>query len=262
MAPTESLNDRDRTERPAMEKIRTKEAAEATLRELPSVIGAYVREDIYGHPREVHLLVTSGPNVRLLAKDVRDLLEERLQIPIDQRIISIAQVAREPGAPVAALPAHEAAPAAPEPAQPAGEGPRLVFGGIDSMFRDARIVMRVALTWGQEQFVGEASELDAGMGRVRAGATAALRAAAAAARETLRLELDGAAAIRAFEQPYVLVCALAASPALGRRPLPLVGAHRIDEDDATAAALAALKAVNRVIANRLRTLAQNDALSS
>src|SRR5512135_3185888 len=97
-----------------MDKIRTKEAAEATLRELPSVIGAFVREDIYGHPREVHLLVKPGPNVRHLARDVRDLLEERLQVPVDQRIISIAQVTADPAEP--ALP--PALPAPPE--EPAG----------------------------------------------------------------------------------------------------------------------------------------------
>lgn len=77
-----------------MTRERTKDAAEALLRELPSVIGACVREDIYGHPREVHLLVRSGPNPRHLAYDVRDLLEERLGIPVDQRVISIAQLAR------------------------------------------------------------------------------------------------------------------------------------------------------------------------
>lgn len=239
-----------------MDKIRTKEAAEATLRELPSVIGAFVREDVYGHPREVHLLVSAGPNVRLLAHDVRDLLEERLQIPIDQRIISIAQVARDPReAPPEELPVT----AAPEARSEEAASPRLVFGGIESMFRDARLVARVRLHWQGEEFLGEATELDAGMGRVRAAAAATLRAAAAAARDTVRLELDGAASIRAFERDYVLVSVLAAGPALGRRPLPLVAAQPSEGDEATTAALAALQAVNRVIARRLEALARIDA---
>ena len=77
----------------------TKAAAESLLRELPSVIGASVREDIYGHPREIHLLIRAGPNPRHLAYDVRELLEERLGVPIDQRVISIAQLApgKRPG---------------------------------------------------------------------------------------------------------------------------------------------------------------------
>ncbi|HEX9105805.1 MAG TPA: hypothetical protein VF832_01220 [Longimicrobiales bacterium] len=235
-----------------MDKIRTKEAAEATLRELPSVIGAFVREDVYGHPREVHLLVQPGPNVRLLAHDVRDLLEERLQVPIDQRIISIAQVARDPReSPVETVP--EVAPGADAVDDGSGE-PRLVFSGVESMFRDARVVVRVRVSYRGEEFTGEAAELDAGSGRVRAAAAAALRAAAAAARDTVRLELDGAAGVRAFERDYVLVSALAVSPALGRRPLPLVGAQLSEGDASTAAALAALKAVNRVVARRLRAL--------
>ncbi len=236
-----------------MERIRTKETAEATLRELPSVIGAFVREDIYGHPREVHLLVKPGPNVRHLARDVRDLLEERLQVPVDQRIISIAQVTADPSTPPAA--ATEPAPEPPA-GTPVEEGspfePRLMFGGLESMFRDARVVIRVRLRWRQEEFEGESAEVDAGSGRVRAAATAALRAAAAAARENVRFELEGAAAIRAFERDYVLVSALATAPSLGRRPLVLVGAQPAEDDPATAAALAALKAVNRVVSLRLK----------
>ncbi len=238
-----------------MEKIRTKEMAEATLRELPSVIGAFVREDIYGHPREVHLLVKPGPNVRHLARDVRELLEERLQVPVDQRIISIAQVTADP-----AQTNGEAAPPRPEAEPPGGtpveEGspfePRLLFGGLESMFRDARVVVRVRLRWREEEFEGESAEVDAGNGRVRAAATAALRAAAAAVHENVRFELEGAAVIRAFERDYVLVSALAAASSLGRRPLVLVGAQPAEDDPATAAALAALKAVNRVVALRLK----------
>lgn len=75
-----------------MAKIHTKDRAEAILRELPSVLGAFVREDVNGHPREVHLLIAPGPEPRLLARDIRDLLEERLGVFVDQRVISIAQL--------------------------------------------------------------------------------------------------------------------------------------------------------------------------
>ncbi len=241
-----------------MEKIRTKEAAEDTLRELPSVLGAFVREDIYGHPREVHLLVAPGPNVRHLARDVRDLLEERLQVPIDQRIISIAQVTRDPAeSPVEDVP--EIVTAAPEDAVATSAAeppahPRLVFGGIETMYRDARVVVRVRLAWRGAEYVGEGNELDAGMGRVRAAAAAALRAAATACESSIRLELEGASIVRAFERDYVLVSALAVAPSLGRRPLFLTGAHPDEGELATAGALAALKAVNRVIAFRLKAL--------
>jgi hypothetical protein len=247
-----------------MDKIRTKEAAEATLRELPSVIGAFVREDIYGHPREVHLLIQPGPNVRHLARDVRDLLEERLKVPIDQRIISIAQVVRNPGdsplEEVAELTADpEAAPSLPQ-ANSAVRPPRVVFAGMEAITRDARVVVRIRVKLGDREFVGEGSELDVGMGRVRAAASAALHAASAATAESLQLELDGASVIRAFERDYVLVAALATAPELGRRPLALTGAHTGESDDAATAALAALKAVNRVVGYRLRSLERPPAI--
>lgn len=71
----------------------TKAAAESLLRELPSVLGACVHEDVNGNPREVHILVRSGPDLRNLSHDIRDLLEEHLSVPVDQRVISIAQLA-------------------------------------------------------------------------------------------------------------------------------------------------------------------------
>ena len=54
-----------------MDKTHTKDAAEAILLELPSVLGAFVREDINGHPREVHVLVGPGPEPRHLARSRR-----------------------------------------------------------------------------------------------------------------------------------------------------------------------------------------------
>lgn len=273
-----------------MDTIRTKEVAEALLRELPSVLGAFVREDVYGHPREVHLLVAPGPSARHLARDIRDLLEERLGVPVDQRIISIAQLdtlpegdvgaslaGATPPTPVAAGSAAQAQPAASRapheeprqesaaPAQSPGTPPvptpleelcpRLLFSGAESMVRDARVVVRVRVLWRGEEFVGEGAELDAGTGRLRAAANAALRAAVAAARDALRLELEHASFVRALDRDYVLVSVLAAARSLGRRPLPLVGAQPLEEDSATAAALAALKATNRVLVLGLRAAA-------
>jgi hypothetical protein len=245
-----------------METIRTKEAAESLLRELPSVLGAHVREDIYGHPREVHLLVAPGPNVRHLARDIRDLLEERLRVPVDQRIISIAQLER----PLDEAPVDEAVvipTQAEEHPSETGSEPRMLFGGLETSIRDARVYVRVHLSWRGEEYSGEAAELDAGNGRVRAAASAALRAATAAATgprsgvrpDPLRLELEFAAVVKALDRDYVLVSAFGASPLFGRRPLSLVGAQPLEGDEATAAALAALKAVNRVMGLRLRAQA-------
>jgi len=248
-----------------MEKPGTKEAAESVLRELPSVVGAFVREDAYGNPREIHLLIKAGPKVAGFARDVKDLLEERLGIPIDQRIISIAQLAGETvgmGGVQLAAPAREPAadsataqqqePAEPHAfvQEPAPEpAVRLRFLGAEQEVIDRRVIVRVRLEWEEREYVGEAVELAAGSGRVRAGATAALRAATAACGGRARIELEAASLVKAMGREYALVSALASSPALGRQPLMLSGARPLDELEPveTAGALAALKAANRVI---------------
>jgi hypothetical protein len=305
----------------------TKGAAEAVLRELPSVIGAFVREDVNGHPREVHLLVRAGPNPRHLAYDVRDLLEERLGVPIDQRVISIAQLAagRRPGpaladaagmAPaVAAAPATEAAampaatggasdepaagdaaraaPAAPpgtasapapgkaagpapgtaagpapgtaagpaphtrpaaaaEPAPVEDVEPRVRFAGISMEAMDNRVRASVCLDFGGEERTGEAVGLDTEPSRLRAVAAATLIAVDTTCVGRSRFEVEHVTTEMAFGRAYVLVTVLASSPYLGRKPIPLVGAHPVEMDAESAAALAALKAVNRILSLVLR----------
>src|SRR5688500_11535790 len=168
-----------------MAKANTKEAAEALLRELPSVVGAFVREDINGHPREIHLLIGPGPNARHLARDVRELLEERLSVPVDQRIISIAQLAVSP----ADLADDATDPRAGEPPFKSTE-PRLRFEAIETQAREGTVLIRVRLDHVGRQWTGEAIEIDVGMGRTRAAATAALNAATLACGQRIRFQLD------------------------------------------------------------------------
>jgi hypothetical protein len=258
-----------------MENPGTKEAAESVLRELPSVVGAFVREDAYGNPREIHLLIKAGPKVAGFARDVKDLLEERLGVPIDQRVISIAQLAVEAaGAGTVHLPAPEPEPASeqqsdvalphttrvPDAAdERADAAVRLRFVGASHEVLEGRVVVMVRLEWDGQEYVGEAVELEAGTGRARAGATAALRAATAACGGRGRIELEAASVVRAVSREYVLVSALASAPALGRQPLLLSGAKPLDEMESieTAAALAALKAANRVIGLMVRLGGEN-----
>src|SRR5687768_13496986 len=160
-----------------------KEAAEAVLRELPSVIGACVREDVFGHPREIHLLVRSGPNPRHLAYDVRDLLEERLGIPVDQRVISIAQLApgRPPGPMLATRagmsPLQPETALEPEPsAAPPAADPRVRFTGTRTESADSRVRVRVALELDGVEQEGEASGVGTAAARLHAAAAATLHA--------------------------------------------------------------------------------------
>jgi hypothetical protein len=236
-----------------MPKTHTKEEAEAMLRELPSVVGAYVREDINGHPREVHLLIGPGPNPRHLARDVRDLLEERLGVPIDQRVISIAQLsvpADNLAGELGKLTGTTASP--PPPPEPLPPEPRLRFDGIETETHGSTVSVRVRLSQAGREARGEAVEVDIGYARLRAAASATVIAASQLCAPRMRFQLDSTSPVRAFGREYVLATVLASSPLIGRRPVQLSGAQPVEDDADHAAALAALAALNRVIALALK----------
>ncbi|MEN8376744.1 MAG: hypothetical protein ABFS34_15055 [Gemmatimonadota bacterium] len=247
----------------------TKDRAEGILRELPSVVDAFVREDVYGDPREVHLLIRSGPEPRDLATDVRDLLEERLGVPVDQRIISIAQL-REAASEALPLAAdgynaalalappqapthspellHETVPLLARPAAaPMGEAEpgRATLAGVEVRRENGRVMVAARLVHAGQEFSGEAAEPDFGLGSVRAAARAGLRAVESALLGAVVLELESASVVRALDRDVVLVAASALAPELGRRARHLAGAHPVEARPEGAAVLAALKATNR-----------------
>jgi hypothetical protein len=221
-----------------------KTAAEAALREMPHVVGAFVQPDAFGHPREIHLLIRPGPKPREFAQEVKTLLETRLRIPIDQRVISIAQLAPE-GAPE---PPPQPAPKSPgtEPA-PAPAPPRVRLENVETRVRGGRVTVAVSLRFDDAPLRGEATEFEAEEGRARAGAQAALEALNARIEDRGRFGLEFAATVEALDRRYVLVAAVASGATLGRRPIALAGAHPADEPEETAAVLAVLKATNRAL---------------
>jgi hypothetical protein len=235
-----------------MAKTHTKEAAEALLRELPSVVGAFVREDINGHPREVHLLIGPGPNARHLARDVRDLLEERLGVPIDQRVISIAQLTVSPDDLGGELRELSGTTSAVAPLEPLPPDPRLRFETLETQTREGTILVRVNLLHGDRTVSGESMEVDVGSARLRAAATAALNAASKACGQKMRFQLDAVIPARAFGRDYIIATVMASSPMIGRRPVQLAGAQPLSDDPDHAAALAALMAINRVVSLALK----------
>jgi hypothetical protein len=236
-----------------MTRTSTKDAAESALRELPSVVGAFVREDIFGHPREVHILVTAGPAPRDLARDVRDLLEERLGVPVDQRVISIAQLAR---APVDALPSRRIAELPATAAVEAATGDaldiRLRLVAIEIEAGNGRVSAAVRLALGSDEHVGWGAEVESDVGRLRAGATAAAQAVTLALGTAGRIELEGCAVTEGLGRDYGLVATQAAASRLGRRPLPMFGAHPLQPDPVEAGVYATLKSANRIASLLLR----------
>ena len=221
----------------------TKVEAEAVLRELPSVLGAFVREDVHGHPREVHLLVKAGAAPRDLARDVRDLLEEKLGVPVDQRVISIAQVASNGGTALedAMGPADGGVGAQSAPAPR-----RVTLVRIESSRTMGWIESKVLVRRGETEFEGSAREVESPGGAARAGARAMTTALSNACAPALRVDLASVSLIQAFDREHAVASLSAASSLFGRSVRTLVGAHPVETDAVEAGALAVLKATNRV----------------
>jgi hypothetical protein len=221
-----------------MDNQGNKETAESVLREMPGVVGAFVQPDAFGNPREVHLLIRPGPRPREFAQHVRSVLESRLRIPIDQRIISIAQLADEH--PADAEPERSGDAVAPI-------DPRVQLIAVESEVSGTRVLARVLLRHDGVDINGQATELEAGDGRVRAAAMAVIQALNQICGDRLRFGLDFATVIEATGGRHALTSVVATSRHLGRRPVALTGAARIEDDIETAAALATLMATNRVV---------------
>lgn len=218
-----------------------KTTAETVLREMPFVVGAFVQPDALGLPREIHLLIRPGPKPREVAQEVKTVLESRLQVTIDQRIISIAQLAEEPGAaPLEPVPIEHPAPAL-------VAALRLRLEDVQTRVHNGRVTVAVALRHMDASLRGEATEFEAEEGRARAGARAALEALNTQMEGRGRFGLDFAARVETLDRRYVLVAVIASGRVLGRRPVSLAGAHPLDEPEETAAALAVLKATNRAL---------------
>jgi hypothetical protein len=222
-----------------------KETAESALRELPGVVGAFVLPDTFGHPREIHLLIKPGPPPRDFAVHVKSVLESRLRMPIDQRIISIAQLAEEKTTSLEPEPTHEPE----QTSRPREEfqTPRFRLQGVESEVAGSYVTVRVRLSHDEGEMTGEATELESGDGRARAAAIATLNALNSISGRSARFGLDFAVQVLAVGQPYILVTIAVTSPQLGRRSVPLAGAHPLEDDLETAASLAVLKATNRLL---------------
>jgi hypothetical protein len=126
------------------------------------------------------------------------------------------------------------------------------FAGITLEAMDNRVRARVTLDLEGAERAGEAVGLDTEPARMRTAATATLMAVDSTCVGRARFEVEHVTTVMAFGREYVLVNVLASSPYLGRRPISLVGAQLVELDTESAAALAALKAVNRTLSLVLR----------
>jgi hypothetical protein len=213
-------------------------------------VGAFVQPDPNGHPREIHLLIQAGPHPRDFAQQVKSMLETRLRITIDQRIVSIAQLAEEKKP--QARPERAAGTLSTEPANAESTLARVRLAGVETGVRGNHVTVRVRLDHEGREILGEATEIDAGDGRSRAAGKAAIEAVNRISDDQARFGLDFAVEVTAVGNRYALASVTVTSPHLGRRPVSVAGAHPIEDTLETAAALSVLKATNRLLGFALR----------
>ncbi|MFW6202141.1 MAG: hypothetical protein ACOC8B_06165 [Gemmatimonadota bacterium] len=110
--------------------------------------------------------------------------------------------------------------------------------------------VRVMLEWRDEIYAGEASsEVSGGLIELRTGAAAAIDALESLIGHSLHLRLIGIKVVRAFDRDFMVVSLYRTEAPTGH----FVGSVLVSADTLTAAVLAVLDSVNRILGNYLTT---------
>lgn len=212
---------------------------EQTIRRLRDVVSARIVADALGQIEEVHVLVDSARNPKLVSRDVESALMSELGIRIDHRKISVAQI-RDQSAPVFA-------------------SDRLKLLNLSFSVDRLRAEMRVTLGRSDEVYAGAASAPASEHDRLRLAAEAAVdaltsyaAAIAPAGRDAdPRLALQDVREIDSMGSSRAVVAVVRLTNRAHQESL--LGSALVGEDTSWAAACATLDAVNR----RLSSLAES-----
>ena len=113
---------------------------------------------------------------------------------------------------------------------------------------NGRCRARVVLTWIDDvEYVGESEGLSSQAGELRCAAQACVECLVRAVDNSVRFELFGVKAVRAFDSTVVIVSLALSGEAGAHR---LVGCCLTEIDASRGAALAVLNATNRILGNR------------
>jgi hypothetical protein len=215
--------------------------AEELLATLQDVVSARITADPTGAIDSIHVLVMGSTSPKQVVRNIESALMAQLGMRIDHRKISVATTVKRP----TTNPGGEVAVA--EAAKPAFTanvtGRALYFEDVEVRGSRAKgVSCKVTLRRGKEQYVGEAEGFESDKSRVELAARAAIAAIALCDGGELKLSLEGAKVIDAFERQLVLVGVLVRQ---GRSNVLLTGSCEVRESMETASALAVLNATNR-----------------
>lgn len=215
--------------------------AEELLATLQDVVSARISASDTGAIESIHVLVMGSSSPKQVVRNIESALMAQLGMRVDHRKISVATTVKRP----TTNPEGEAA--VKEEAKPAftanAAGRALYFEDVEVRGSRAKgVSCKVTLRRGKEQYVGEAEGFESDRSRVELAARAAIAAIALCDGGELKLSLEGAKVIDAFDRQLVLVGVLVRQ---GRSNVLLTGSCEVKESMETASALAVLNATNR-----------------
>jgi len=209
---------------------------------LQDVVSARITADPTGAIESIHVLVMGSATPKQVVRNIESALMAQLGMRVDHRKISVATTVKRP----TTNPEGEAAVADTKAAFTATvAGRALYFEDVEVRGSRAKgVSCKVTLRRGKEQYVGEAEGFESDKSRVELAARAAIAAIALCDGGELKLSLEGAKVMDAFERQLVLVGVLVRQ---GRSNVLLTGSCEVKESMETASALAVLNATNRWI---------------
>lgn len=220
---------------------------EGLITALRGVLAARVTLGTLGQIEEIHVLAAEQLHPKQIVRNIESALSAGLGIPVDRRMISVAQVRADDEN--AYTPDDASAPQLPQDGPPEEArtqdekiAVRYVFVGYDARTQpDLEAACRVTIRRGAEVISGSGTGPSTRLGRAQAAATAVF-SAISAARQDHTLGLEGVTLVESHGRDFVLI---AASAAAGRHSLPLTGAAALHRSPEEAAILASLQATNR-----------------
>lgn len=197
------------------------EEYESFLNKIPGVISSKIVLDQEGNIVELHILANIERNPKQIARDVQSALMAKYGIPIDHKVISIAQT---------------------QDSKLCRINPRLVIKSVSISIEDSRVEARVVLTKDDKTFEGIARGLNFTQGRFRALAEATLNAI----QQFLGGEcLFSVTDIQKTTMSGKAVCIVAISQVSEHEENFLIGSSPIEYDENKAVVKAVLDALNR-----------------
>lgn len=216
--------------------------AEELLATLQDVVSARITADSTGAIESVHVLIMGTTTPKQVVRNIESALMAQLGMRVDHRKISVATSVKRPTTDPGGQPAVGDTKTA-FTATVAGRA--LYFEDVEVRGSRAKgVSCKVTLRRGKEQYVGEAEGFESDKSRVELAARATIAAIALCDGGELKLSLEGAKVMDAFERQLVLVGVLVRQ---GRTNVLLTGSCEVKESMETASALAVLNATNRWI---------------